>query len=179
EVVARYLVAQIQAGVDVVQLFDSWAGILSPDDYERSVLPHTLRVFEALSATGAARIHFFTGNPELLSLAARGCDVVSVDWRVALPHACARRRGTEGRARNGDDAALSNHWRVAARGDNGDSGRGAPARAGRGLPGARRDALLRADHRESRPRARAQGGSARWNRVVAAVVRAAYGWLPP
>jgi len=90
EVVARYLVAQIQAGVDVVQLFDSWAGILSPDDYERSVLPHTLRVFEALSATGAARIHFFTGNPELLSLAARGCDVVSVDWRVSLADAWTR-----------------------------------------------------------------------------------------
>src|SRR5438876_90372 len=88
--VARYLVAQIQAGVDVVQLFDSWAGILSPDDYERSVLPHTLRVFEALSATGAARIHFFTGNPELLSLAARGCDVVSVDWRVSLADAWTR-----------------------------------------------------------------------------------------
>ena len=57
EVVARYLVAQIQAGVDVVQLFDSWAGILSPDDYERSVLPHTLRVFPGPESEGYPEVN--------------------------------------------------------------------------------------------------------------------------
>jgi uroporphyrinogen decarboxylase len=90
EVLSRYLIAQIQAGVDVVQLFDSWAGALSPEDYQRSVLPHSLRVFESLARSGVPRIHFFTGNPELLPLAARGCEVVSVDWRVSLAGAWAR-----------------------------------------------------------------------------------------
>ena len=87
EVLARYLAAQVDAGVDVIQLFDSWAGSLSPEDYERAVLPHTLRIFEALSRTGVPRIHFFTGNPRLLPLAARGCEVVSVDWRTSLAEA--------------------------------------------------------------------------------------------
>ena len=105
EVIARYLVAQVRAGADVVQLFDSWAGSLGPDDYGRAVLPHTLRVFEALAATGVPRIHFFTGNPELLPLAARGCDVVSVDWRVSLADAWARVGADRGLQGNLDPAA--------------------------------------------------------------------------
>jgi uroporphyrinogen decarboxylase len=90
EVVTRYLEAQIEAGVDVVQLFDSWAGALAPRDYESAVLPHTLRVFSALGATGVPRVHFLTGNPELLGLAAGGCDAVSVDWRIGLAAAWRR-----------------------------------------------------------------------------------------
>jgi len=90
EVVSRYLVAQVRAGADVIQLFDSWAGALSPADYERAVLPHTRRVFEAVASTGVPRIHFFTGNPELLALAAQSCEVVSVDWRVGLADAWRR-----------------------------------------------------------------------------------------
>ena len=90
EVVSRYLVAQARAGADVIQLFDSWAGALSPADYERAVLPHTRRVFEAVASTGVPRIHFFTGNPELLALAAQSCEVVSVDWRVGLADAWRR-----------------------------------------------------------------------------------------
>jgi uroporphyrinogen decarboxylase len=90
EVTARYLRAQIAAGVQVVQLFDSWAGALAPEDYARSVLPHTRRIFASLAELGVPRIHFATGNPALLPLlAAAGCEVVSVDWRVPLDEAWA------------------------------------------------------------------------------------------
>lgn len=85
EVLTRYLRAQIAAGVDVVQVFDSWAGVLSPQDYERSVLPWTRRLFASLSDLGVPRIHFATGNPALLPLLASvDCEAVSVDWRAPL-----------------------------------------------------------------------------------------------
>ena len=90
EVLSRYLRAQIDAGVQVVQLFDSWAGALGPADYERSVLPYSKRILASLADTGVPRIHFATGNPLLLPLLARAeCDVVSVDWRVPLDEAWA------------------------------------------------------------------------------------------
>ncbi len=85
EVLVRYLRAQIAAGVQVVQLFDSWIGALAPADYERAVLPWSRRIFEGLAETGVPRIHFGTGNPELLPLMASvPCEVVSVDWRLPL-----------------------------------------------------------------------------------------------
>jgi uroporphyrinogen decarboxylase len=85
EVIARHLRAQVAAGVEVVQLFDSWAGALAPADYEHSVLPYTRRIFASLSDTGVPRIHFATGNPALLPLmSGAGCEVVSVDWRAPL-----------------------------------------------------------------------------------------------
>jgi uroporphyrinogen decarboxylase len=88
EVITRYLRAQIDAGVQVVQLFDSWAGALAPADYERAVLPYTRRIFAALADAGVPRIHFATGNPLLVPLMARAeCDVVSVDWRIPLGEA--------------------------------------------------------------------------------------------
>jgi uroporphyrinogen decarboxylase len=87
-VLARYLRAQIDAGVDVVQIFDSWAGVLSPPDYERAVLPWSRRLFAEV--TGAPRIHFATGNPALLPLLASvDCEAVSVDWRLPLDEAWA------------------------------------------------------------------------------------------
>ncbi len=88
EVISRYLRAQIAAGAQVVQLFDSWAGALGPADYERAVLPYTRRIFAALADLSVPRVHFATGNPALLPLMARAeCDVVSVDWRVPLDEA--------------------------------------------------------------------------------------------
>jgi uroporphyrinogen decarboxylase len=99
EVLVRYLKAQIAAGVDVVQLFDSWAGSLSAADYARAVLPYSRRIFAALAGTGVPRIHFATGNPELLPLLAdASCDVVSVDWRIGLAAAWSRvgERGVQG-----------------------------------------------------------------------------------
>ncbi|HEV8670639.1 MAG TPA: uroporphyrinogen decarboxylase [Candidatus Limnocylindria bacterium] len=90
EVLTRYLRAQIAAGVDVVQLFDSWAGALAPEDYERAVLPYTQRIFAALGP-GVPRIHFATGNPALLPLIGSvECEAVSVDWRMPLDEAWQR-----------------------------------------------------------------------------------------
>jgi uroporphyrinogen decarboxylase len=90
EVLSRYLRAQVAAGADVIQLFDSWAGSLAPDDYAHAVLPYTARIFAALDGLNVPRIHFATGNPLLLPAMARaGAEAVSVDWRVPLDEAAA------------------------------------------------------------------------------------------
>ena len=97
EVLVRYLRAQVDSGVDVIQLFDSWAGALSAEDYARAVLPYSRRVFEGVSSV--PRIHFATGNPELLPLLADvPCEVVSIDWRIGLAQAWSRvgERGLQG-----------------------------------------------------------------------------------
>ncbi len=87
KVLTRYLRAQVDAGADVVQLFDSWAGALAPEDYERSVLPYTRRIFAALGPS-VPRIHFATGNPALLPLVGSvDCEAVSIDWRLPLDEA--------------------------------------------------------------------------------------------
>ncbi len=84
-VVADYLVAQVEAGAQAVQLFDSWVGCLTPDDYREYVLPHSQLIFRAVSATGAPAIHFGTGTATLLSLMKEaGGDVIGLDWRVPL-----------------------------------------------------------------------------------------------
>ena len=85
EVLSRYLRAQIASGVDAVQIFDSWAGVLAPDDYARSVLPWSARLFASIADTGVPRIHFATGNPALLPLLASvDCEAISADWRLPL-----------------------------------------------------------------------------------------------
>ncbi|MGH7771610.1 MAG: uroporphyrinogen decarboxylase [Candidatus Binatia bacterium] len=85
--VAKYLNAQIAAGVEAVQLFDSWAGCLSPDDYQRYVLPYTRATIAAVTP-GIPVIHFSTGTAGLLSsLRAAGGAIISVDWRVNLDEA--------------------------------------------------------------------------------------------
>jgi uroporphyrinogen decarboxylase len=79
----RYLNAQIDAGCQAVQLFDSWAGCLSPADY-REVLPHTRAVIAGLRS-GVPVINFLTGNPALLPLCREaGGDVIGLDWRIDL-----------------------------------------------------------------------------------------------
>ena len=85
--VALYLNAQIAAGAQCVQLFDSWVGCLGPDDYRRYVLPHVRHIIDALPADVPV-IHFATGNPALLPLLAEaGGSVIGVDWRVRLDDA--------------------------------------------------------------------------------------------
>jgi len=85
--VSRYLNAQIAAGAQAVQLFDSWVGCLGPDDYRRFVLPHSRAVLEALPPE-APSIHFATGNPALLPLLREaGGTVLGVDWRIQLDEA--------------------------------------------------------------------------------------------
>ena len=85
--IAIYLNAQIAAGAQAVQLFDSWVGCLGPEDYRRYVLPHVKTIVEALTP-GAPLIHFGTGNPALLPLMAEaGGDVIGIDWRIDLAEA--------------------------------------------------------------------------------------------
>lgn len=79
----RYLNAQIEAGVQAVQVFDSWAGCLSPSDYRQYVLPHTKALIDGVQ--GAPVINFLTGNPALLELQKEaGGTVMGLDWRVDL-----------------------------------------------------------------------------------------------
>lgn len=85
--VTVYLNAQIAAGAQAVQLFDSWVGCLGPDDYREYVLPHVQKVVSQITP-GVPVISFATGNPQLLPLlAAGGADVIGVDWRVRLDEA--------------------------------------------------------------------------------------------
>ena len=86
-VVADYLVAQIEAGVDAVQLFDSWVGTLSPADYREFALPYTRQIFATIGRRVPA-IHFGTGTATMLEdLRDAGGDVIGVDWRIPLDEA--------------------------------------------------------------------------------------------
>jgi uroporphyrinogen decarboxylase len=82
---AAYLAVQVEAGASAVQLFDSWAGAMSPDDYRRYAMPSSMSVLAAAGELGVPRIHFGVGTGELLGLMGEaGADVVGVDWRVPL-----------------------------------------------------------------------------------------------
>ena len=82
---------QIRSGASAIQLFDSWAGALSPPVYERFVLPHSRKVFDGIADLGVPRIHFGVNTGELLPLMGdAGADVVGVDWRVPLDAARTR-----------------------------------------------------------------------------------------
>ena len=90
--------AQVAAGASAVQLFDSWAGTLSPDMYERHVMPASAKVLAAVADLGVPRIHFGVTTGELLALLAKaGASVVGVDWRVPID---------EARQRLGPDVAV-------------------------------------------------------------------------
>jgi uroporphyrinogen decarboxylase len=83
QVIAGYLAAQVQAGAQAIQLFDSWAGALSPDDYSEYALPHSRQVLGNL--TSVPVIHFGTGTANLLSgMKQAGGDVIGLDWRTPL-----------------------------------------------------------------------------------------------
>jgi len=86
-----FLKVQIEAGASAVQLFDSWAGALAPQEYRRYVMPASVKVFDAVAGYGVPRIHYGVGTGELLGLmGAAGADVVGVDWRVPLEEAARR-----------------------------------------------------------------------------------------
>lgn len=90
EMLIRYLNSQIRAGVQTVQIFDSWVGCLTPNDYEEYVLPYSKKVIEGVSRS-VPLIHFATSNSALLELMKRaGGDVIGVDWRVNIGEAWAR-----------------------------------------------------------------------------------------
>jgi uroporphyrinogen decarboxylase len=105
---AGYVAAQARAGADIVQLFDSWVGALSPADYEEFVAPWSARI---LAAVDVPTIHFGTGATTLLPAMARaGGDVIGLDWRIALDDGWAlvgEERGVQG---NLDPAVLLGPW---------------------------------------------------------------------
>ncbi|HVZ86618.1 MAG TPA: uroporphyrinogen decarboxylase [Polyangia bacterium] len=91
EATRDYLLAQIRAGAAAVQLFDSWVGVLSAEDFETFALPHTAALVAALRATGVPVIYFANGAAAILDRVARvGADVYGVDWRLPLDEARAR-----------------------------------------------------------------------------------------
>ena len=101
---AAYLRAKVDAGADAVQLFDSWVGALSQDDYEEFVAPYSKRILDAVDVP---TIHFGTGNSHLLEVMAEtGGDVIGVDWRVRLGEAWARFGHDRGVQGNLDPALL-------------------------------------------------------------------------
>jgi len=80
-----YLSAQVRAGAQAVQIFDSWVGSLNPQDYQRFVLPHSSRLLKTLQALGAPVIHFGTGTATLLPwMRQAGGTVLGLDWRIPL-----------------------------------------------------------------------------------------------
>lgn len=96
DVTIAFLQTQVSAGVDAIQVFDSWAGTLSLADYRRYVLPHSSRVFATLADAGVPMTHFGVGTAELLGAMAEAASghgapaVVGVDWRTSLTDAAAR-----------------------------------------------------------------------------------------
>jgi uroporphyrinogen decarboxylase len=85
EVTAEYSCEQVHAGADVIQVFDSWAGCLSVEDYRRYVLPHTTQLIQRVRKSGAPVIYFGTDSATLLpSMKATGADVIGLDWRIPL-----------------------------------------------------------------------------------------------
>jgi uroporphyrinogen decarboxylase len=101
---SRYLREQVEAGADVIQLFDSWVGVLSPADYGEFVAPYSVRILDAVDVP---TIHFGTATTTLLSQ--MHGDVIGVDWRIPLDEAwgLVGERGVQG---NLDPAALLAPW---------------------------------------------------------------------
>ncbi|CAM3423254.1 uroporphyrinogen decarboxylase [Nocardioides dubius] len=98
-IASAYLKVQVDAGASAIQLFDSWAGALTPEDYRTAVMPHSQRVLTEAGELGVPRIHFGVGTSNLLTLMGEaGADVVGVDWRTPLSEAIGKvgDRGVQG-----------------------------------------------------------------------------------
>jgi uroporphyrinogen decarboxylase len=109
EITTKYLQMQVEAGASAVQLFDSWVGVLSPEDYRQFVLPYSRAILQNISAP---TIHFSTGTSGYLDLIAEaGGNVISVDWRTLLDHAWSffPERAIQG---NLDPASLFSPWEM-------------------------------------------------------------------
>jgi uroporphyrinogen decarboxylase len=111
DITIAFLRVQLDAGVDAIQVFDSWAGVLSLADYRRHVLPHSTRVFATLAGHGVAMTHFGVGTAELLgAMSSAGATVVGVDWRTSLLDAAARVESGKALQGNLDPAVLLAGW---------------------------------------------------------------------
>ncbi|MGZ5394724.1 MAG: uroporphyrinogen decarboxylase [Mycobacterium sp.] len=116
DVTIAFLKTQVTAGVDAIQLFDSWAGTLSLADYRTYVLPHSSRVFSSLTDAGVPMTHFGVGTAELLgAMAEAGATVVGVDWRTSLTDAAARVAPNTVLQGNLDPVVLLAGWPVVER----------------------------------------------------------------
>lgn len=114
---ATYLKAQVTAGAEIVQIFDSWAGALAPNDYREFVAPYSARIIAEVRAAGAPIIHFAMGASTYLhQIRDAGADVIGIDWHIPLDdawEAVGRERAVQG---NLDPAVLLGPWdRVAER----------------------------------------------------------------
>src|SRR3984957_8372940 len=88
-VVSEYAAQQVHAGADVIQIFDSWVGCLSVEDYRRYVLPRTTELAKALQKTGVPVIYFGTDSATLLPSMRETCaDVIGLDWGIPLDDGC-------------------------------------------------------------------------------------------
>jgi len=115
DIAVASLRSQVEAGASAVQLFDSWAGALSPADYERFVLPASAKVLAGVADLDVPRIHFGVSTGELLGLMHRaGADVVGVDWRVHLDDARLRLGPDVALQGNLDPAVVLAPWEVVA-----------------------------------------------------------------
>ncbi len=111
ERVGRYLAAQAAAGAQALQLFDSWAGALSPADYRRFVLPYSRQAIEIAARSGVPVIHFSTGTGAYLeAVTEAGGDVIGVDWRIDLAEAWRRIGGGRAIQGNLDPVLLQAPW---------------------------------------------------------------------
>jgi uroporphyrinogen decarboxylase len=103
-----YVAAKAEAGADVIQVFDSWVGALSPSDYEEFVAPYSARI---IAAVDVPTIHFGTGTATLLSsMAAAGGDVIGLDWRIPLDRGWAEVGDDRGVQGNLEPALLLGPW---------------------------------------------------------------------
>jgi uroporphyrinogen decarboxylase len=113
DVAGEFLRAQVEAGASAVQLFDSWVGSLSEQQYVRRVAPHSARVFSHLRGYDVPKVHFGLGSGEFLpAMRAVGADVIGVDWRTPLDEAERRLGGGVPLQGNVDPALLGAPWHV-------------------------------------------------------------------
>ena len=111
DLTVEFLRGQIDAGVDAIQVFDSWAGTLSLADYRQYVLPHSTRVFATLAEHRLPMTHFGVGTAELLgAMSEAGATVVGVDWRTSLTDAAARVRSGTALQGNLDPVVVLAGW---------------------------------------------------------------------
>ena len=113
DLIIVYLHAQADAGIQAIQLFDSWVGCLSPEDYKNYVLPYSKKIFESLRDTHLPLIHFGTNTAGMLeSFASVDADVIGVDWRISLDKAWERIGHTKSLQGNLDPILLTSDWDV-------------------------------------------------------------------
>jgi uroporphyrinogen decarboxylase len=111
-VTAEYATEQVSAGADVIQVFDSWVGCLSPQDYRRYVLPRTRELVQRLKSTGAPVIYFGTDTSTLLpAMQETGANVIGLDWRIPLDQGRSQLRQDTAVQGNLDPVVLFSGWK--------------------------------------------------------------------